>query len=515
MAVALARSLGSKVQRHHDGASMGFFPSISSFRPQAPKPAAPAPAPAKPAPPPRSPDSFEAKGSVKPKVVLNPADIAKSELGVDGNVSVDKSFGKGPVTASVKFDANLEANVKHENGMATFTVSADMSGTVSGQASIKAFTVGGSFTKGASGQYTVTMPDADFDKMVRSGSAPPNPLDPDSLPDHASVQIDKNTFTGSSFQASFEKLGATLSVGDTLKDTKGFSIKLEKNGNDLTATAGPTEAFEGTNTVGLSFGKVASVSVGSSFTDQQFKLQTATFDLGTPEGKAQASQFANTGTVPTANAPGLKNVALIEKDLDSGSGSLSAAIGPFKFSSTSDGGHANNILIHNADGTTGFQSDFNTQGIQTSVNRTLDAQGNVVPGSVSATLKFDSTDEGTRMKLLGAFSNLSPEELQKAADQKGPIEITLTQDQIKQLQVRAGQLINDKSQIGITEGSLELITDQKEFNHGNTRPEDQAVLGLTAFSGNQDQVADLLGSTFTNFLQPGFRLSGDAKVVAE
>lgn len=286
----------------------------------------------RPSPPANGPwgkDEFEAgtkrTTSTKASVSITP-DAVSAKVSGGFSQEVTNAHGYG-VSFGVNTAASVASSQKTENGVTTFEVKSEASISVSGGISTPKAGLELAHSEGVKLDYSVSMPEAAA-KTVDPKTV--NPLDPASMPTGTVVSLDGARFASNEFKATFEHLALETKV----TDASGVSVAVEKTGDTtVRVTAGPTQAVEAYNGVGLEVGE-AKAMLGREDSLSSATLKTAEFDLSTADGKAAYDAFLTSGTIPTQNGGGVSGVATIEKldyssqtKLDLGLGSEELSLG--------------------------------------------------------------------------------------------------------------------------------------------------------------------------------------------
>lgn len=275
---------------------------------------------------------------------------------VKGGFSQEVTNAKG---YGVSFGVNTEASVvssqKTENGVTTFEVEAEASITVSGGVKTPKAGLELAHSEGLKASYSVAMPEAAA-KTVDPKTV--NPLDPASMPTGTVVTLDGSRYSSNEFKATFQHLAVETKV----TDSTGVSVAVEKTGDHtVRVTAGPTQAVEAYNGVGLDLG-VASAKLGREDSLSGATLKTAEFDLSTEEGKAAYNDFLTTGTIPSNNGPGVSGVATIEKLDFSSQTTAGVSLGPIDLSFKGQKNTGSSVVTSLPDGTKSVSSDIDYGG---------------------------------------------------------------------------------------------------------------------------------------------------------
>ncbi len=265
--------------------------------------------------------AMEARTSTSGSVSLTPTPGGVSLSG-SGSFNAKLTGAKGyGVSFGVSASASVVTDQKTENGVTSFSVSTDASVSLNAGVSAPQAGLSVGHTEGIKATYAVKMPEAAA-RTVNPATV--NPFDPASMPTGTVVTLDGAHYSTNEFKATFK----SLAVATKVTNESGVSVAVEKTGaNTVRVTAGPTEAINAYNGVGVDLG-VASVMLGRNDKLASATLKTAEFDLSTAEGKAAYNDFLATGALPADNGRGVSNVATIEKLDYSSQAQLSASAGP-------------------------------------------------------------------------------------------------------------------------------------------------------------------------------------------
>ncbi|MDX2012211.1 MAG: hypothetical protein SFW67_18595 [Myxococcaceae bacterium] len=292
---------------------------------------------------------------------------------VEGGFSAEVTNAKGyGVSFGVNAEASVVSNRKTENGVTTFTVDGEASVTVEGGVSTPQAGLTVAHSEGLRGSYEVAMPEA-----AARGVDPAtvNPYDPTSMPTGTVVTMSGERYSSNEFEATFRNIALATKV----EEASGVSVAIEKTGeHTVRVTAGPTEAIEAYNSVGLDFG-IASASLGRTDNLDSATLKTAEFDLSTPEGKAAYNAFLTSGTLPADNGAGVSDVATIEKVEYSSESSLDVSLGPIDLSFKGAKNTGSSVVTTYPDGTKDVTVGLDySENVPMQLTRRYDAQGNEV-----------------------------------------------------------------------------------------------------------------------------------------
>ncbi|MCY0996873.1 hypothetical protein OWM54_06930 [Myxococcus sp. MISCRS1] len=360
----------------------------------------------------------------------------------------------GPV--SVEFSDSLEKDVKKEDGFVTVSINAETSVSASGSVEFKKAKVGvgasveGSVEAGKSMTYEVKMTEADFEKLKRGEIAPPHPLNPETIPDGTSIKMEQSQFTGYGLDVGLSYHAVELGISGDVKSGKGMSIEVSRTGDKLSMTTGPTEFIENNGKVTLGAGPV-SVSMGREDTLKEYKLRTAEFDLGNPEGQKAFEAFAKDGRMPEKEGPGVSNTLRFDKiNYESTGGKVGIDVGPFSIETDGTTNTGDYLITHHPDGTKSLTSDITYGGDHPDITleQKYDKDGKLVPGSEKFAMKFDTKDDNARELLVYSFTG-DADKAKAAREHDKPITLNLTADDIEEMQRRSGIQAQNGGHMGI------------------------------------------------------------------
>ena len=186
------------------------------------------------------------------------------------------------------------------------------------------------------------------------------------------VKIDGSNYSSNEFKATFRNIAAETKV----TNEEGASLVVEKTGADtVRVTAGPTEAIEAYNGVGVDFDQVK-VMLGNDTSLKSATLKTAEFDLSTAEGKAAYNDFVANGNMPADNGTGVSEVKTIEKLDFSSQSKIEAKIGPLELGLDGAKNTGNQVLTTYPDGSIERSVDLQYSGnVPMTMTQKFDAQG--------------------------------------------------------------------------------------------------------------------------------------------
>ncbi|KAB8314229.1 LysM peptidoglycan-binding domain-containing protein [Tolypothrix campylonemoides VB511288] len=314
-------------------------------------------------------------------VLVNPGDGA---VGVEVNREHIPGAPEDPNAttprAGGEFQATSRAAVTeyhtNEDGTTTYKLELELgsgfeaSGQVGRGRAEGSYAVDGGFR----GFYEVTLPDGNLSREASLQAATRiNPFDPTTIPQDATVTLHGAAYLNTELAGSFRHLGTVTNV----TEAGGVAIAVQRTGEDtVRVTAGPTQAVEAYNGVGLSF-EQAQLMLGRQDNVGAATLRSAEFDLSTAEGRAAYGDFLRTGQA--REGAGVSDVVTIEKlDVQSQT-RIEAQLGPL---SASIGGAENvgsQIRTTYADGSVAVTTNLQYSGnVPMAITQRFDASGNEI-----------------------------------------------------------------------------------------------------------------------------------------
>lgn len=361
------------------------------------------------------------------KVGVDPdAGTVSLSTGTGFSKDVTNAKGRG-VSFGVDANASTTAGKKTENGTTTYTVSGDVSVSLKAGVHSKQAGLEVGHTEGIKSSWEVAMPEA-----TANGTdlASVNPFDPDSMPTGTSVKIDGSHYSTNEFQATFKNLANKY----THTEASGTSVAVEKtDDHTVRVTAGPTEAIDAYNGVGVDFG-VASAMLGRADHLGNATLQSAEFDLSTEAGRAAYNDFLAGGNLPEDNGEGIANVKTIEKLDYSSQAKFDAKLGPVSIGVNGAKNTGSSVVVTEPDGsmtrTVNLQYGDN---VPMTMSQKFDADGNEIADArtYSYTIKADDNTS----QLINAAQTGSVENAKDGPVKPGQtVTITYTQEEMGQLE---------------------------------------------------------------------------------
>lgn len=331
------------------------------------------------------PDSTSIKLTDKQKLELGNSRPEGSPKGTNG------------FSVSLSSESSVTLTESQSDTHTAFSVSTGTQVSLSGEASAggaRGAHVEGSVATGFDSTYKVSLPgEASVEQ-----AATVNPYDPTTIPVGGSVTLDGSSFVETSFEASFRYIGTQTKI----KDAAGVSYTIERVDEDtVRVLAGPTETINAFNGVGLSVGEL-SIMAGREDQLHGASMQTAEFDISTPEGQAAFEHFNATGQV-ASETPGVSNVADIQRIDYSSQSELRAKLGPL---SVDLGGAQNTgsvVQTTYPDGSYSLAKDLQySDNVPLHVSQTFDAQGNELVAERSYSYTLEASDQNYQLLNLAA-----------------------------------------------------------------------------------------------------------------
>jgi hypothetical protein len=300
------------------------------------------------------------------------------------------------------------------------------------------------------------------------------------MPTGTVVTLDGSHYSTNEFKATFKN----LALATKITNEEGVSVAVEKTGaNTVRVTAGPTEAIQAYNGVGVDFG-VASVMLGRNDKLSGATLKTAEFDLSTPEGKAAYNDFLASGTLPKDNGKGVANVATIDKIDYSSQSQLGVKVGPLDVTLGGAKNTGSRVVTTLPDGTASVSVDLQYSGnVPMNVTEKFDKDGKEILSERRYTYTLKA-DENSAQMLNAAITG----DIQQA--QNGPVKPgkTVTM-QFTEDQMRAYMEMTQKATAAGMGGgsSLDMLVEDYDGKFINS-PEDFALaLGRNLNGGDYAQ----------------------------
>ncbi|MCF7222580.1 LysM peptidoglycan-binding domain-containing protein [Marilutibacter chinensis] len=326
-----------------------------------------------------NPGDGSVKGSVQGSVPLPQLGGVRIEAGAGGSLESGVRNVDGNTVVSLSQEV-VAASVKH---------AAD-----AGQVSAESVLSAGSRVK-----YEVTLPGEDRDP---SAAARIDPFDPTTIPDGATVTLNRQDFAGTALEASFRQ----IAISSQLREAEGVSYSITRDGDSVRVVMGPNEAVEAFNAVGVKT-DVATAMLGRQDALGTSTLQTARFDLSSPDGQAAFAHFVGSGEV-AHQTPGVSEVATIQRTDFNSQTRMKLGLGPEELRLQADlAGPANTgqfVTTTYPDGSYARTSDLQYSGnVPLQVVQRFDADGNELAGmrAYRFTVDTDRPEAGWVESFLG------------------------------------------------------------------------------------------------------------------
>ncbi|WNG41464.1 hypothetical protein F0U61_53105 [Archangium violaceum] len=356
-------------------------------------------------------------------------------------------YQQGPVT--VEFNDKIDKNVKKENGYTTVTIEAETGLSASGSLEAKKLRIGGTklpleasggVSTGKKMTYELKLTDADYERLKRGELKPPNPLDPSTLPDNASMTISRSQAKGWSAGVSGNFREVHVGAGQSYSESTGTSFEVSRKGNKISITEGPTAEIEAGLSISAGVGPV-SVSLSGTTSLKESHFKKAEFDISSKEGKKAFDAFRQSGRLPQKEGPGVSNTVAIDKFSAESQAKIGLNLGGHEWSKALNpkSGFERTLVTH-PDGTKTLTmtGELRADRPKLSMKVDFDKNGKTVPGSEQYNLLFDTKDDNARRQLVMAFTK-DPQAAQRAAASDKPLTLTLTEKDLLQLRQKSEQ----------------------------------------------------------------------------
>lgn len=392
-------------------------------------------------------------------------------------------------SVSLSTESSVTLTESQSDTHTTFSISTGTQVSLSGEASAGGaggVQVEGSVATGFTSTYKVSLPG---DATVEQ-AASVNPFDPTTIPVGGSVTVDGSSFVNTSFEASFRYIGTQTKINEA----SGVSYTVERVDEDtVRVIAGPTETINAFNGVGLSVGDL-SIMAGREDQLHGASMQTAEFDISTPEGQAAFEHFNATGQI-ASETPSVSNVATIERIDYSSQTELRAELGPL---SVELGGMQNTgslVKTTYPDDSFTLTSDLQySDNVPLQVIRCYDAQGNEITSerSYSYTVEADANLRALNQAVTGSeeFDGAGP------IDLGDTVTLTFTEAQMENLVAMTVDYLEDNpsaregSLLGSTPDGDYLTPDAMDFAVALARNRGSSDFGFAEMLSNISYGAD-------------------------
>lgn len=324
--------------------------------------------------------------------------------GIDGEVGISS-------TVSLEKSSTKDGD--------TYTVTSKVSLNGSAGIDLKRWGIEGSVAAGTEVSYQITVPHGVDPNSI-------NPNDPASWPPGTSLKIDANQVSGYGMEVKYGAASAENSLGSS----HGTSRIMTHNADGtVTVMEGPTEAMNQSFKLGLGIdGIKVSIGVNESLSDGQF--HSVTFDPSTAEGAAALDRSAFGGALPTADAPGLKDIVQVS-DIEYNH-SLNAAGKFFNVESSSSTGATSHsyVTTTRGDGTSEMLTSVRIPGYaDLTIAQNWDSSGHAEPDNTVYDYKLSNiSDLDAQVLNLQKYSGIDSGGGFNAGDD---VTVTFTQQQME------------------------------------------------------------------------------------
>lgn len=346
-------------------------------------------------------------GGVSRSWEWNPA-----EGGVKGAVEAGGALPRlrDPQLAVAAGASAEQAVTRGEDGRYTVKLTRQVDASATLEQQTPSASASGTAREGQRVSYTVALPPhIDDPRAAAAAAARIDPLDPSTLPVGATVTLNRQAFSETSMEASFQRAGARFgpATRSSLLEAEGLGYSITRTGDDaVQVVIGPNRALEAYNAIGLR-SDVATAMLGRQDRLGASELHTARFDLSSPDGQAALGHFLANGEI-AHRTPGVSDVARIER-LDYGSAArMDLGLGPeqLRLQAQLSGPENTGTLVRTTfpDGSYGQLTDLRyAQGVPLRVEQRFDAGGNELGHlrSYQFTVDTDRPEYGMVQRFLG------------------------------------------------------------------------------------------------------------------
>ena len=182
----------------------------------------------------------------------------------------------------------------------SFTVTGESGYQIQLGGSAKGFSVDGQSMSGIRSTYTIDLPASQAGALASGKGKLPNPFDPSTLPQGASVLLKGEDFQNTQLSASFDAHALSVSVGGGSDSANGIGMRVTKTGpNTVRVQVGQVADLQRTNQLGISAFGLSGTQSASFGT-----MRTVDLDLSSPAGQAAYNAILLHGQFPAADEPG-------------------------------------------------------------------------------------------------------------------------------------------------------------------------------------------------------------------
>jgi hypothetical protein len=323
-------------------------------------------------------------GGVEGRLAWNPSEGA---IEATGSVEVSSdAISESPVTYSARQETARSSWERSENGFTTFGVGVDVSASLGLGAEVETRrgSVGAEYSTGSGtrAQYQVILPG---ESREASEAEAVNPFDPTTIPVGATVMMDQQTYTTNGQSANLWH----FATEDQYTEATGNAYSISRTDpNTVQVMIGPVEAIEASRGVGVDVAGVTAM-LGRQDSLGYSSVQTAQFDLSSPQGQASYAQFIASGQID-GNAPGVSHAATVER-LDYNSQTrLQLGLGPLQADLAGPENTGTTIKTTYPDGSTALTTELQYSGnVPLQVDQRFDASGEEILSERTYQFKID------------------------------------------------------------------------------------------------------------------------------
>lgn len=387
------------------------------------------------------------------------------------------------VTFSVGASGKLSTETKREDGNISWTGTAEVSVTAKGGVKGENAGVGVEESQGVHSTYNVVVPEK---ALAGRDPATITPYDPASMPVGAKVSIDGADFEKSKLTGSFDH----VAIESRVSMERGNGVVVEKTSDHVVRVmTGPKEALARYDGIGVEFGPARAL-LGREDKLEGKQLQTAEFDLSTPQGQEAYNRFLGLGVLPKESGPGVSGVSTVESvDLSSAS-QLGIKLGKLDESFDLQKNTGELVVTKRPDGSTQsslLKIQYDT-GVPLSIESTFDKDGHEVVSERRYTLTFNATEDSCPSLNNLPLGGAGPATPIKPGDK---VTLTFTEEQMR-------KLASDTQQANPKPNDTDLWVEPRANLDEGSDPSQAFALKMAATPGNDVRVLDALQKLYPN-----------------
>ncbi|WP_369929766.1 XVIPCD domain-containing protein [Xanthomonas sp. NCPPB 2632] len=387
------------------------------------------------------------------------------------------------VKLSVSASGKLSTETRLENGNLSWTGTAEVSATTKGEVKGEKVGVGMEERQGLRSTYNVVVPEK---ALADRDPATITPYDPVSMPVGTKVSIDSANFEKSKLTGTFDH----LAIESRVSTERGSGVLVEKTSDHMVRVmAGPKDALEKYDGIGVEFGKARAL-LGREDKLEGKQLQTAEFDLSTPQGQGAYNRFLGLGVLPKESGPGVSNVSTVETHDLSSASQLGITLGKFEKSIDLQKNTGELVVTKRPDGSTessALKIHYDT-GVPLAIESTFDKDGHEVVSARRYTLTFDANENSCPslnnlpLERAGADTPIKPGD---------KVTLTLTEEQMQ-------KLASDTQQANPRPSDANFWVERRANLDEGSDPSQAFALKMAATQGNQVRVLEALQRIYPN-----------------